>query len=137
MYTAWTKIAFSFIAEDRRDIETGYYQVDTADLGSCLPGKNIQVSLPFKNQFFPHNPVQHLLFLNGFEISAQKINATSLSPFEVQLIESSADSTGIRAMISVTTITQVHNLYVSFIAWSSSSLNIAAGSYVYENFGGY
>ena len=34
-YTSWTQIGFSFIAEDRKDVETGYYQVDSGSLGGC------------------------------------------------------------------------------------------------------
>ena len=37
----------------------------------------------------------------------------------------------------MTTITQVHGLHISFVAWSTSSLNIGAGNYVYEFQGGY
>ena len=80
-YTAWTKIGFSFLAEDRRDLESGYYQVDTKELGGCQPGKNIQLMLPFKQQNFGFGPIQHSLFLHGFEISAQQYNETNLSPF--------------------------------------------------------
>lgn len=40
-YTSWTKIAFSFLAEDRRDFEAGYYQIDSGSLGNCDAGKNI------------------------------------------------------------------------------------------------
>lgn len=47
-YTFWNKIAFSFIAEDRRDFESGYYQIDSGLLGGCDAGKSIQIILPFK-----------------------------------------------------------------------------------------
>lgn len=38
-YTRWTKIIFSFLAEDRMDIESGYYQIDSGLLASCISGK--------------------------------------------------------------------------------------------------
>ena len=38
-YTRWTKIIFSFLAEDRTDIESGYYQIDSGLLASCISGK--------------------------------------------------------------------------------------------------
>lgn len=80
-YTAWTKIGFSFLAEDRSDLEAGYYQVDSGLLGGCEPGKNIQVLMPFRGIGQVPGQIHHQLFLHGFEISVQKYNATTLSPF--------------------------------------------------------
>ena len=34
-YTSWIQIGFTFLAEDRNDIETGYYQVDSGSLSGC------------------------------------------------------------------------------------------------------
>ena len=65
-YTAWVHISFSFIAEDRVDIETGYYQIDSGSLSSCDVGKQIQVLLPFRSVFVPGTPINHYLFLHGF-----------------------------------------------------------------------
>ena len=31
-YTNWTKISYTFLAEDRHDVESGYYQVDAGTL---------------------------------------------------------------------------------------------------------
>jgi len=130
-YTFWSRIAFSFIAEDRKDFESGYYQVDSGSLGSCESGKNIQVILPFRriqsNGFIKHN-----IFLHGFEISSQKYNADTMSPFEVQLAESSTNSSGIIVLITVTSVTQVHALHISYIAWVSTQLNIITGNYIYD-----
>ena len=55
LYTRWTKISFSFIAEDRVDIESGYYQIDSGVLAGCISGKEIKVLLPFHSAFFPAN----------------------------------------------------------------------------------
>lgn len=35
-------------------------------------------------------------------------------------------------MISVTTVTQVHALHISYLAWSGNNLNIVSGKYAYE-----
>lgn len=34
-YTNWQKISFSFLAEDRKDIEVGSVQIDPGKLGGC------------------------------------------------------------------------------------------------------
>ena len=47
-YTSWLKIGFSFLAENRLDLEAGYFQIDTGSLGSCDSGKQIKVLLPFR-----------------------------------------------------------------------------------------
>lgn len=50
-YTSWTKISFNFFAEDRDNIEAGYYQVDSGSLAGCISGKDIAVLLPFRTNF--------------------------------------------------------------------------------------
>ena len=50
-YTQWTQISFTFLAEDRNDIEAGYYQVDTGPLSGCETGKNVDILLPFRSDF--------------------------------------------------------------------------------------
>ena len=65
-YTAWVRIAFSIIAEDRRDFESGYYQIDSGMLGSCESGKNIQILLPFRRIGLQSGHINHALFLHGF-----------------------------------------------------------------------
>lgn len=66
-YTYWNKIIFSFIAEDRKDFESGYYQIDSGLLGGgCSSSKNIQVLLPFRNIGLQNGLINHNLFLHGF-----------------------------------------------------------------------
>jgi len=66
-YTQWTQISFTFLAEDRVDIETGYYLLDSGYLSSCDSGKSISALLPFQN-IYPKNgqTVVHRVFLHGF-----------------------------------------------------------------------
>ena len=65
-YTSWVLIGFSFLAEDRADLETGYYQIDSGSLSGCENGKQIQVLLPFRNTYAPSSSIKHYLFLHGF-----------------------------------------------------------------------
>lgn len=76
--------------------------------------------------------ISHNLFLHGFEISSQRYNANSTSPFEVQIVQSSTNTSGIAVLISVTTVTQVQALHISYIAWLRTDLTIVSGSYIYE-----
>jgi hypothetical protein len=82
-YTYWNKIAFNFIAEDRNDFQSNYYQIDTGALGGCEAGKNIQILLPFKNSglISGYTNLNYNLFIHGFEISSVRYNSNSLSPF--------------------------------------------------------
>ena len=64
-YTEWRKISFSILVEDRQEIESGYYQIDTGILGGCEPGKTISALLPFRHLSFEGN-INHNIFLNGF-----------------------------------------------------------------------
>ena len=131
-HTTWTKIGFSFIAEDRNDVESGYYQVDTGSLGSCSAGKEIEVLLPFRKMNSSGANINHTLFLHGFEMSVQKYNETTYSPFEVQIANSNANSSGISVVVSVTSITQVHGLHISYLAWTTPTLKVAMGSFVFN-----
>ena len=54
------------------------------------------------------------------------------SPFELQITSSSTNSSGIRVTISVTTITQVNSIYISYIAYQSTNLKVISGSYSYD-----
>ena len=130
-YTSWRKISFSILAEDRHDVEAGYYQIDSGALGNCEPGKNIQVLMPFRNIQYREN-FQHNLFLHGFEISTQYYSEQSQSPFEIQIVASSTNSSGIVVFFSVTTITQVQSLYISYVAWAETTLTIVSGKFVSE-----
>jgi hypothetical protein len=55
-----------------------------------------------------------------------------MSPFEIQIVESYSNTSGITLLIQTTTVTQVHAIHVSFIAWVSTKLNLVAGKYTYE-----
>lgn len=57
---------FSFIAEDRVDVESNYYQIDSGLLAGCTSGKEIQVLLPFKALFSSAYSITFSLFLHGF-----------------------------------------------------------------------
>ena len=79
-YTKWRKISFTLLAEDRNDLEIGYYQVDSGSLGGCQIGKTITILLPFKSVGLVGN-VNHNVFLHGFEISPQPYTSSKSSPF--------------------------------------------------------
>ena len=79
-YTSWVQITFSFLAEDRSDMEVGYYQIDSGNLSDCDNGKQIQVLLPFRSIFLPGSPINTHLFLHGFEITTVALGA-SRSPY--------------------------------------------------------
>lgn len=66
--------------------------------------------------------IEHMLFLQGFQITTQSYDYNTYSPFEVQIVESITNSTGIAVLLSVTTITQVHNIYISYLAWTETEL---------------
>lgn len=82
-YTSWTKISFTFLAEDKDNIEAGYYQVDSGSLAGCISGKDIHVLLPFRTNF--KGAIKALTFLHGFEITSNKVFGSN-SPFEIQVI---------------------------------------------------
>ncbi len=54
------------------------------------------------------------------------------SPYELQISASSTNTSGITVTLSVTTITQVNSIYISFIAYQTTNLKIAYGSFVYD-----
>lgn len=131
-YTQWTKIAFSFIAEDRHDFESGYYQIDSGLLAGCSSGKEIRVLLPFRTSFVSYIDIKHLLFLHGFEITTMPFSENRRSPYEIQLGSSVANTSGIAVTLSVTTITQVNSIYISYIAYQDTVLRVIDGSYAYD-----
>jgi hypothetical protein len=89
--------------------------------------------LPFRTNFAPGVLIKHNLFLHGFEISTIKTgNGNTRSPFEIQIVASTANVTGIAVTISVTTITTVNSIYVSYVAFQTSSLSIVGGGFVYD-----
>lgn len=131
-YTQWNLITFSFLAEDRIDIEAGYYQIDSGPLSGCENGKSIDVLLPFRKIFNHGSQIQHSVFLHGFEIATVKIDANSRSPFEFQIVSTSANVSGIALSISVTTVTRVNSLYISYVAFQNTQLAIAGGGYTFD-----
>lgn len=128
-YTEWKKISFTLFVEDKSEFESGYYQVDTGSLGGCEPGKTIQTLLPFRS-ISQVSKLHHNVFLHGFEISSQLYSAQSKSPFEIQIVDSVTNSSGIAIFFSVTTITQVHSIHISYIAWETTNIDIVTGKYV-------
>lgn len=91
-------------------------------LGSCLNGKVTHVLLPFRSHFSYNQKIHHHVFLHGFEINTQRITESTRSPFEVQLTIQNINSTGIALTLSVTTITQVNFLYVSYLVYQETTL---------------
>ena len=116
-YTQWNQITFSFLAEDRSDVEAGYYQIDSGPLSGCENGKMIDVLLPFRRHCNAGQQIHHSVFLHGFEIATVKTEGNTRSPFEFQIISTSANISGIALSISVTTTTQVNSVYISFVAF--------------------
>ena len=131
-YTSWTQINFNFIAEDRNDIDSGYYQIDSGDLGGCHTDGFVQVLLPFKTIFSASQPIRHSIFLHGFEITTISIGNSVRSPFEVQLTQTSANISGLAVQISVTTATQLNSLYISYIAYQNLDLEYRTGSFIFD-----
>ena len=54
------------------------------------------------------------------------------SPFELQISQASTNTSGITVSLSVTTITQVNSIYVSYIVYQTTYLEIAVGDYAYD-----
>lgn len=131
-YTQWSRITFSFLAESSSQIEAGYYQIDTGSLSNCYSGKDIIAFLPFVNQNI--NAVNALTFLNGFEISSISVNSSYLTPYEVQILSSAVTNQGISLIISSTSATQIHSIFVSYVAYDSSIQNLVGGSYSYTQY---
>ena len=65
-YTKWNLISFSFFIEDHQDIESGYYQIDSGSLSGCRINQDIQIFMPYRNQFQSYKPITHTLFVHGF-----------------------------------------------------------------------
>ena len=131
-YTSWVHIGFSFLADDRNDIELGYYQIDSGTLSGCELGKQIQVLLPFKNVYTAAPPINHYMFLHGFEISTVVSGQGARSPFEIQISASQANISGIAVTFSVTTTTKVNSIYVSYVAFQGTTLEMVAGGHIYD-----
>lgn len=131
-YTRWTKISFSFLAEASGQIEAGYYQIDTGSLSSCISGKSIVAFIPLSSQ----DPAlsSAITFLSGFEVSSVSVNSTYLSPFEVEVVVNSVSRQGISILLSSTSATQVHSVFVSYVAYDPNIQNLVAGNYLYNKY---
>lgn len=58
------------------------------------------------------------------------------SPYELQITGSTTNSSGITVTFSVTTITQVNSIYISYITYQETSLKVISGSYFYDSANG-
>ena len=54
------------------------------------------------------------------------------SPYEIQLSSSSTNTSGIALTMSVTTITQVNSIYVSYTVYQTTNLKVVHGVYAYD-----
>jgi hypothetical protein len=54
------------------------------------------------------------------------------SPYELQIGASSANTSGIAATLSVTTITQANSIYISYVAYQFTVLSVIHGNYAYD-----
>ena len=54
------------------------------------------------------------------------------SPYELQLSESSTNTSGITVIFSVTTRTQVNSIYIGYIAYQDITLKVISGHYTYD-----
>jgi len=131
-YTKWNQISFSFVIEDRTDLESGYYQIDSGPLAGCDNGKSVDILLPFRTYFSQGKQIHYNLFLHGFEISTSVVNGNNRSPYEIQIIGSSSNISGIAISLSVTTITQVNSIYISYFAFQNTDVALVGGNYVYD-----
>lgn len=58
---------------------------------------------------------------------SREAGQVSFSPYDLQITNSTAKYTGMDVFFSVTTITEVYSAVISYVAWTSTSLNIASG----------
>ena len=59
---------------------------------------------------------------------------TYLTPFEVSVIVSSVTTQGITLVIQSTSATEIHSLFISFIAYNPSIQNLVVGTYKYNQY---
>ena len=82
------------------------------------------------------NEWKALTFLNGFEISSVNPKGNFYTPYEVQAVVKGVSVQGITVLISTTSATQIHALFVSYIAYDPSIKNVFAKSVVYDEYVG-
>lgn len=132
-YTKWTKLTFSFLASASDKIAAGYYQVDTATLSSCISGKQIFAFIPTN---LGSNKWIAQTFLNGFEITSVNPKNTYFTPYEVQVVIQSISTQGLTLLISTTSATQIHSLFISYVAFDPTLANVKSLSNVYDKYVG-
>jgi hypothetical protein len=76
------------------------------------------------------------VFLHGFEISTQLFSENARSPFELQVLQTATNSSGIVVFFTVTTITQVQAIHLSYVIWGSTNLTIVDGKWSSDEFTG-
>ena len=130
-YTKWTKITFYFLAEASDLIQAGYYQIDTATLSACMSGKQIVAYIPTQCK---SNRWKALTYLNGFEISSVNPKKTFYTPYEVQVVVKAVSTKGITLLLSTTSATQIHSLFVSYVAYDPSIQNMHAENVLYDKY---
>ena len=96
-----------------------------------MSGKQIIAFIPTQCK---SNQWKALTYLNGFEISSVNPKGTFFTPYEVQVVVNSISTKGLTVLISTTSATQIHSLFVSYIAYDPSIKNIQAHSVVYDKY---
>lgn len=130
-YTRWSKISFYFLAESSDLLQVGYYQVDTATLSACISGKQIIAFIPTQCK---SNQWKALTYLNGFEITSTNPKGSFFTPYEVQVVIKSISTQGLTLLISTTSATQIHSLFVSYIAYDPSIKSVFAADILYDKY---
>lgn len=76
-----------------------------------------------------------LTFLNGFEVASVSPKVGYWTPFEVQVVVTAVGVQGLTLLISTTSATQVHSLFISYIAYDSSAIpNVNSFNFVYNKY---
>ena len=58
------------------------------------------------------------------------------SPYEIQIVVNSVSTQGITVLISTTSATQIHSLFISYVAYDPTILNLKARNIVYDKYVG-
>jgi hypothetical protein len=54
------------------------------------------------------------------------------SPFEVEVVSNGITAQGVTVVLQSTSATQIHAIFISYLAYSKSIPNIISGSYTYD-----
>ena len=98
-----------------------------------MSGKQIIAFIPTQCK---SNQWKALTYLNGYEITSVNPKKTFYTPYEVQVVLKSVSTQGLTLLISTTSATQIHSLFVSYIAYDPSIQNLAAQNVVYDKYAG-